>query len=62
LLQADPVIKHAARKIFITLALSKGIVIQDVMKLSGHNDNRGMRPYLSVSRENINEASKKWDI
>ena len=59
---SDLVTTHTARKTFITLALSKGIAIQDVMKMSGHNDYRGMRPYISISKKHIQDASKKWDI
>lgn len=53
---------HTARKTFITLALAHGIPIQDVMKMSGHTDFRGIRPYIAVSKEHIKRISKKWDI
>lgn len=53
---------HVARKTFITICLSKGIPIQDVMKMSGHADYKSMKPYIDISREHIKNASIKWNI
>ncbi len=61
-LLSEVVTTHTARKTFITLALYHGIPIQDVMKMSGHSDFRGMRPYIAVTKEHIKNVSKKWDI
>lgn len=58
----EMVTTHVARKTFISLALANGIPIQDVMKMSGHSDYRGIRPYISVSKEHLIKVSKKWDI
>ena len=64
--QVKPLFKlvttHVARKTFISLALDNGIPIQDVMKMSGHSDYRGIRPYISVSKEHLIKVSKKWNI
>lgn len=58
----DVVSSHVARKTFITTALSKGIAIQDVMKMSGHSDFRAMRPYIAISKIHLRETVRKWNI
>jgi len=55
----EQVTTHTARKTFVTLALEKGIAVQDVMLMSGHHDFRAMRPYIKISREHLREQSKK---
>ena len=44
---------HVARKTFITICLSKGIPIQDVMRMSGHADYKSMKPYILKSAGSI---------
>ena len=53
---------HIARKTFITICLSKGIPIQDVMRMSGHSDYKAMKPYIDISREHIKFSANKWVI
>jgi integrase len=53
---------HVARKTFITICLSKGIPIQDVMKMSGHSDYKSIKPYIDISREHIKNSAIKWNI
>jgi integrase len=53
---------HVARKTFITLALANDIPVQEVMRMSGHSDYRGMRPYVSVIKEHIIKISKNWKV
>ena len=40
---------HAARRTFICYALTKGIPPQIVMKFTGHNDYKAMRPYIDIA-------------
>ncbi len=53
---------HTARQTFITYALTKGVPVQDVMIMSGHNDYRSMRPYIAISQDHIREQGKILDI
>jgi len=53
---------HVARKSFITIALSKGIPIQDVMHMSGHSDYKSLRPYVALVKCSLLKNSKIWDI
>jgi hypothetical protein len=39
---------HAARRTFICNALSLGIPPQVVMKWTGHNDYKAMKPYIDI--------------
>jgi len=59
---SEVISSHVGRKTFITLALSKGIPLQDVMRMSGHLDYRSMRSYIEISREHVKEIAKKWKI
>ena len=45
---------HVGRKSFITLSLEKGIAIQEVMSLSGHNTFKAFKRYVDV-----NDSRKK---
>ncbi len=56
------VTSHTARQTFITYALSQGIPVQDVMKMSGHSDYRSMRPYVNISREHIKSQANKFNL
>lgn len=58
----EAVTAHTARRTFITLALSKGIPVQDVMRMSGHSDYKTLRPYMALVRDNILHHREKWDI
>ena len=40
---------HAARRTFICYALTKGIPPQIVMKFTGHNDYKAMKPYIDIA-------------
>ena len=40
---------HAARRSFICYALTKGIPPQIVMKFTGHNDYKAMKPYIDIA-------------
>jgi len=57
----EQVATHTARKTFVTLALERGVPVQDVMLMSGHHDFRAMRPYIKISREHLREQSKKLE-
>jgi site-specific recombinase XerD len=53
---------HIARKTFISICLSKGIPISDVMRMSGHSDYKSMKPYIDISREHIKNSANRWNI
>jgi site-specific recombinase XerD len=53
---------HTARRTFISLCLSKGMPIQDVMKISGHSDFKSMKPYMRITRKDIRAVADRWDI
>ena len=57
----EQVTTHTARKTFVTLALERGIPVQDVMLISGHHDFRAMRPYIKIARDHLREEGKKLD-
>ena len=52
---------HTGRRSFICNALSMGISPQVVMKWTGHNDYKAMKPYIDVCDEIKEEAMKKFD-
>lgn len=52
---------HAARRTFISLALSMGIPPQVVMKWTGHSDYKAMKPYVDIADEVKTEQMKKFD-
>jgi site-specific recombinase XerD len=58
----EAVTTHTARKTFISLALKKGIPLQDVMHMSGHDDYQSMRPYISISREHIRQIGDSYQL
>ncbi len=53
---------HLGRKTFISIMLEKGVPIQDVMNMSGHQDYRSMKPYIFVNRKRLRDFSKRIDI
>lgn len=53
---------HTARRTFITICLQKGMPLQDVMKMSGHSDYRGIKPYIRITRQHLRTIADKWDI
>lgn len=44
---------HTGRKTFVSMMLARGVPIQDVMNMSGHQDYRSMKPYIQVDRERM---------
>jgi hypothetical protein len=51
-----------ARKTFITLSLEKGMAKETIMKISGHADERTMKPYIKISETfYTSEFTKAWD-
>lgn len=53
---------HLGRKTFTSILLEKGIPIQDVMSMTGHQDYRSMRPYIALNKKHLREYSKKLEI
>ena len=47
----EVVSSHTGRKTFVSMMLARGVPIQDVMNMSGHQDYRSMLPYIQVDRE-----------
>lgn len=52
---------HTGRRSFICNALGMGISPQVVMKWTGHNDYKAMKPYIDVCDDIKEEAMKKFD-
>lgn len=53
---------HAARRTFITLALTKGVNPEIVMKISGHKTSQAFKKYIKFSDKQISdEFLKKWE-
>jgi integrase len=49
----EVVSSHTGRKTFVSIMLARGVPIQDVMNMSGHQDYRSMKPYIQVDREKM---------
>jgi site-specific recombinase XerD len=49
----EVVSSHTGRKTFVSMMLARGVPIQDVMNMSGHQDYRSMKPYIQVDRERM---------
>lgn len=49
----EVVSSHTGRKTFISIMLARGVPIQDVMHMSGHQDYRSMKPYIQVDLERL---------
>jgi integrase len=58
---SEVISSHTARRTFISLCLSHGIPIQDVMKMSGHADYKSMRPYIRVTRQHLRTVADRWN-
>lgn len=52
---------HTARRTFICNALMLGIQPQIVMKWTGHNDYKSMKPYIDIADKKKAEAMKLFD-
>lgn len=52
---------HAGRRTFICNALSLGIAPQVVMKWTGHNDYKAMKPYIDIADETRVNAMDKFN-
>jgi integrase len=48
---------HTGRKTFVSIMLAKGVPIQDVMNMSGHQDYKSMKPYIQIDRELMKKYS-----
>lgn len=52
---------HAGRRTFISNALSLGIPPQVVMKWTGHDDYKSMKPYIDIADETKINAMEKFN-
>lgn len=53
---------HTARRTFVTLSLHKGLAPELVMSITGHEDYRTMKRYMTVFKEvRDREAKKVWN-
>jgi hypothetical protein len=52
---------HAGRRTFICNALSLGIPPQVVMKWTGHNDYKAMKPYIDIADDIKVSAMDKFN-
>lgn len=52
---------HTARKTFICTALSQGVPPNIIMKWTGHNDYKAMRPYIDIIDEAKRNAMRVFD-
>lgn len=53
---------HAGRKTFICFALSNGISPDVVMKFTGHNDYKSMKPYIDITDDAKKDAIHKMEV
>jgi integrase len=52
---------HAARRTFVCSALALGIPAQVVMKWTGHNDYKAMKPYIDIADDIRAKSMKKFN-
>jgi site-specific recombinase, phage integrase family len=52
---------HVGRRTFICNALSLGIPAQVVMKWTGHNDYKAMKPYIDIADKIKSDAMSKFN-
>lgn len=52
---------HAGRRTFICNSLAMGIPVHTIMKWTGHNDYKAMKPYVGVADKDRKEAMTNWD-
>jgi site-specific recombinase XerD len=55
----DAVSSHTGRKTFISMMLDRGVPIQDVMNMSGHQDYRSMKPYIRINQDHMRQYRDK---
>lgn len=53
---------HAGRRTFVCNALALGIPPQVVMKWTGHNDYKAIKPYIDIANEVKANAMEKFDL
>jgi len=49
---------HLGRKTFVSVMLEKGVPVQDVMNMTGHQDYRSIKPYISVNKKRMREFAR----
>jgi site-specific recombinase XerD len=53
---------HCARRTFATQSLARGMMMHDVMKITGHRDIRSFMRYVHIAEPRLQqEVSKAWD-
>ncbi len=53
---------HCARRTFATQSLSRGMMMHDVMRITGHRDVRSFTKYVHIAEPRLQkEVSKAWD-
>ncbi|MBL7839375.1 MAG: site-specific integrase [Cyclobacteriaceae bacterium] len=53
---------HCARRTFATQSLSRGMMMHDVMRITGHRDVRSFMKYVHISEPRLRkEVSKAWN-
>ena len=52
---------HAARRTFISNALTMGIPPRMVMKWTGHNNYEAMKPYIEMAEDDAEKAMRQFD-
>lgn len=52
---------HAGRRTFVCNSLAMGIPAETVMKWTGHNDYRAMKPYIDIADRDRLQAMQIWD-
>ena len=52
---------HVARKTFVVNALTMGIPPQVIMRWTGHNDIKAMKPYTKIVDKLKEQEMKKFD-
>ena len=53
---------HCGRRTFIVNSLVLGIPAEVVMKWTGHNDYKSMKPYIRIVDELKQKSMKKFDL
>ena len=53
---------HCARRTFATQSLARGMMMHDIMRITGHRDVRSFMKYVHVAEPRLQkEVSKAWD-
>ena len=58
----EVVSSHTGRKTFISMMLERGVPIQDVMNMSGHQDYRSMKPYIQINQDHMRMYKNKLGL